>query len=150
MGPWICPRIHAEDDPTRCVDRRADATNPDGGGSPLSAGSVTALAVGGMMGAGLNASLGLAAETSGGLLPLAFVIAGIVAAFSVYSYAKLGWAYPSRGGAAVYLRDAFGEGLISRGLNVFQFAAYIIATALYAAGFAEYDGPLARSPRACR
>ncbi|MCO5300668.1 MAG: hypothetical protein M9886_11985 [Candidatus Nanopelagicales bacterium] len=36
------------------------------------------------------------------LPPLAFVIAGVVAALSVYSYAKLGSAYPSRGGAAVY------------------------------------------------
>ena len=53
------------------------------------------------MGAGLYTLLGLAASTSGGILPLAFVIAGVVAALSVYSYAKLGSAYPSRGGAAV-------------------------------------------------
>ena len=109
----------------------------------MSFGSVTALAVGGMMGAGLYTLLGLAASTSGGILPLAFVIAGVVAALSVYSYAKLGSAYPSRGGAAVYLRDAFGEGLVAGGLNVFQYAAYIIATALYAAGFAEYVAALA-------
>jgi amino acid transporter len=112
-------------------------------GATMSRGAVTALGVGGMMGAGLYTLLGLAAATSGGLLPLAFLIAGVVAAFSVYSYAKLGSAFPSRGGAAVHLREAFGEGLAAGGLNVFQYAAYIIATALYAAGFAEYVAALA-------
>jgi amino acid transporter len=109
----------------------------------MSVGAVTALGVGGMMGAGLYTLLGLAAQTSGGLLPLAFLVAGVVAGFSVYSYAKLGSALPSRGGAATYLRAAFGEGLVAGGLNVFQYAAYIIATALYAAGFAEYVAALA-------
>lgn len=35
------------------------------------------------------------------LLPLAFLLAGTAASFSVYSYARLGTAFPSRGGGAV-------------------------------------------------
>jgi amino acid transporter len=53
---------------------------------------------GGMMGAGLYTLLGLASYTAGVWLPLAFVVGGVVSVFSVYSYAKLGAKYPSRGG----------------------------------------------------
>ena len=113
------------------------------GGSTLSLGAVTALGIGGMMGAAPYMLLGLAAETSGGLLPLAFLVSGVVAGFSVYSYGKLGAAFPSRGGAAEYLRAGFGDSLVTGSLNVFQYAAYIIGTALYAAGFAEYVAALA-------
>ena len=58
--------------------------------------------------------------------------------FSVYSYAKLGAKYPSRGGAAQFLIRCFGDGVVAGGLNVFQFLGWIIAMALYCAGFAGY------------
>jgi len=97
-----------------------------------------AIGVGGMMGAGLYSLLGVATLTAGVWLPVAFLISGVVASFSVYSYAKLGANFPSRGGAAFFLTRSFGDGLISGGLNVFQFLGWIIVMALYAAGFAEY------------
>lgn len=97
-----------------------------------------ALGVGGMMGAGLYTLLGLAAVSAGSLLPLSFLVAGIAAAFSVYSYAKLGAALPSRGGAAHFIVREYGDGLVAGGVNVFQYFGYLVATALYAAGFAEY------------
>lgn len=97
----------------------------------------TAIGVGGMMGAGLYTLLGLAAETAGVWLPLSFLIGGIVAAFSVYSYSKLGMKYPDRGGAAKFLLKGFGDGLLAGGLNVFQYLSWIIAMALYAAGFSD-------------
>ncbi|WP_251717510.1 APC family permease [Lactobacillus agrestimuris] len=98
----------------------------------------TSIGVGGMMGAGLYTLLGLAAKTSGVWLPVSFLIGGIVAAFSVYSYSKLGMVFPSRGGAAQFLVKEFGDGLLAGGLNVFQYLGWIIAMALYATGFAEY------------
>lgn len=98
----------------------------------------TAIGVGGMMGAGLYTLLGLAAKSAGIWLPLSFLVGGIVAAFSVYSYAKLGMEYPDRGGAAKFLLNEFGDGLLAGGLNVFQYLGWIIAMALYATGFAEY------------
>lgn len=98
----------------------------------------TAIGVGGMMGAGLYTLLGLAAKSAGVWLPLAFLIGGIVAAFSVYSYSKLGMTYPDRGGAAKFLLKGFGDGLFAGGLNVFQYLGWIIAMALYATGFSEY------------
>ncbi len=98
----------------------------------------TAIGVGGMMGAGLYTLLGLASTTAGVWLPMAFLVGGAVSVFSVYSYAKLGARYPSRGGAAQFLIRCFGDGIVAGGLNVFQFLGWIIAMALYAAGFAEY------------
>lgn len=98
----------------------------------------TTIGVGGMMGAGLYTLLGLAANSAGVWLPVSFLIGGIVAAFSVYSYSKLGMKYPDRGGAAKFLLKEFGDGLLAGGMNVFQYIGWIIAMALYATGFAEY------------
>lgn len=98
----------------------------------------TAIGVGGMMGAGLYTLLGLAANSAGVWLPVSFLIGGIVAAFSVYSYSKLGMKYPDRGGAAKFLLKEFGDGLLAGGMNVFQYIGWIIAMALYATGFVEY------------
>ena len=98
----------------------------------------TAIGVGGMMGAGLYTLLGLSANSAGVWLPVSFLIGGIVAAFSVYSYSKLGMKYPDRGGAAKFLLKEFGDGLLAGGMNVFQYIGWIITMALYATGFAEY------------
>lgn len=100
--------------------------------------SATAIGVGGMMGAGLYTLLGLASTTAGVWLPAAFLVGGAVSVFSVYSYAKLGATFPSRGGAAQFLIRCFGDGVIAGGLNIFQFLGWIIAMALYCAGFAGY------------
>jgi amino acid transporter len=112
-------------------------TTKQSGGS-ITVASATAIGVGGMMGAGLYTLLGLASTTAGVWLPLAFLVGGAVSVFSVYSYAKLGARYPSRGGAAQFLIRCFGDGVIAGGLNVFQFLGWIIAMALYCAGFSGY------------
>ena len=72
------------------------ATTPTKASGSISLVSATAIGVGGMMGAGLYTLVGLAATTAGVWLPAAFIVAGLVASFSVYSYAKLGARYPSR------------------------------------------------------
>ncbi|WP_128113384.1 APC family permease [Polynucleobacter necessarius] len=61
---------------------------------------------------------------------------------SVYSYAKLGATFPSSGGATTFTVMSFGPGVIAGGLNNFQYIAYLIAAALYAAGFSEYTNTL--------
>jgi amino acid transporter len=119
------------------VPETAGPVGPKGSGSITVVGA-TAIGVGGMMGAGLYTLVGLASTTAGVWVPLAFLVGGAVTAFSVYSYAKLGARYPSRGGAAQFLIKCFGDGVIAGGLNVFQFLGWIIAMALYCAGFASY------------
>lgn len=103
----------------------------------------TALGVGGMMGAGLYSLLGLAGQHAGNQIPLAFLLGAAAAAFSIYSYAKLGAAYPGKGGPANFTVAGFGPGWLSGTLNVFQYLAYLVAAALYAAAFAEYANALA-------
>ena len=110
---------------------------PAGRGTISGAGA-TAIGVGAMMGAGLYTLVGLATQTTGVWLPVAFLIGGAVSFFSVYSYAHLGVRFPSRGGAAQFLVECFGDGLVSGGLNIFQFVGWAIAMALYAIGFAGY------------
>ena len=94
------------------------------------------------MGAGLFSLLGTASMHAGTHIPLAFLIGAIAASFSVYSYAKLGATFPSSGGAATFTVMSFGPGVIAGGLNNFQYIAYLIAAALYAAGFSEYTNTL--------
>lgn len=55
----------------------------------------------------------------------------------------MGTAFPSRGGGAHFLLACLGDTPVCAALNVFQYAAYLIATALYGAGFSEYVGVLA-------
>jgi len=98
----------------------------------------TAMGVGGMMGAGLYTLVGSATTATGVWLPVAFLVGGVVSFFSVYSYAKLGVRYPSRGGAAQFLVECFGDGIMAGGLNIFQFLGWMVAMALYASGFAGY------------
>ena len=94
------------------------------------------------MGAGLFSLLGTASAHAGSHIPLAFLLGAFAASFSVYSYAKLGATFPSSGGAATFTVMSFGPGVISGGLNIFQYIAYLIAAALYAAGFSEYANTL--------
>lgn len=94
------------------------------------------------MSAGLFSLLGTASAHAGTHIPLAFLLGAIAASFSVYSYAKLGATFPSSGGAATFTIMSFGPGIISGGLNIFQYIAYLIAAALYAAGFSEYANTL--------
>jgi amino acid transporter len=115
-----------------------ESATPAGPKGSITVASATAIGVGGMMGAGLYTLVGLASTTAGVWVPLAFLVGGAVTLFSVYSYAKLGARYPSSGGAAQFLIRCFGDGVIAGGLNVFQFLGWIIAMALYCAGFAGY------------
>ena len=110
-------------------------------GTVSTAGAI-AIGVGGMMGAGLYTLLGLAATIAGPWIPVAFIVGGAVAAFSVYSYSKLGAVYPSRGGAGEFLIRCFGDNTLSGSLNVFQFLGWVIAMALYAVGFGGYAAEL--------
>lgn len=72
--------------------------------------AVTSIGIGGMVGGGIFAVLGLAVILAGGGTPIAFALAGIVAILTAYSYAKLSVRYPSEGGTVTFLNQAFGTG----------------------------------------
>ncbi len=100
--------------------------------------SLLSIGIGGMVGGGLFAVLGLTALLAKGATPLAFLLAGLVALFTSYSYAKLSLTFPTQGGSVVFLNQAFGRGLFAGTLNVLLCLSYVIIIALYAVGFANY------------
>ena len=110
----------------------------DGGTGKLGFWAVVAIGVGGMVGGGIFAVLGLAVQLAHGGTPAAFALAGVVALLTTYSYAKLSVAYPSRGGTVTFLDRAFGAGLFTGSLNVLLWLSYVVMLSLYALAFGSY------------
>jgi amino acid transporter len=100
--------------------------------------SVVSVGVGGMVGGGIFAVLGVAVELAGGGTSLAFLVAGGVALITSYSYAKLSVRYPSQGGTVVFLDRAFGVDLFTGSVNTLLWLSYIVMLALYAYAFGGY------------
>jgi amino acid transporter len=95
--------------------------------------------VGGMIGAGIFSILGTACQIAGNAVYISFILAGVIALLSTYSYAKLGVKYPSLGGPVEFLVRGFGDGIFSGGISIVLWIGYIIALALYARAFAAYS-----------
>ena len=100
--------------------------------------SVLAIGIGGMVGGGIFAVLGLAVQLAHGATPIAFAIAGVVALLTTYSYAKLSVAFPSQGGTVTFIDRAFGSGLFAGSLNILLWLSYVIMLSLYAYAFGSY------------
>lgn len=100
--------------------------------------SVVSIGIGGMVGGGIFAVLGLAVHLAKGGTPVAFALAGSVALITSYSYARLSTAFPCQGGTVEFLNQAFGSGLIAGGLNILLWLSYNIMLALYAYAFGSY------------
>ncbi len=100
--------------------------------------AAVAIGVGGMVGGGIFAVLGLAVQLAHGGTPVAFALAGVVALLTAYSYAKLSVAYPSRGGTVTFLDRSFGAGMFTGSLNVLLWLSYVVMLSLYAFAFGSY------------
>ena len=96
------------------------------------------IGIGGMVGGGIFAVLGLAVTLSKGGTPLAFLLAGILALITSYSYVKLSKKYPDRGGTVKFINQGFGKTLFSGGINNLLWISYIIMLSLYASAFGSY------------
>ncbi len=99
---------------------------------------VVAIGVGGMVGGGIFAVLGLAVQLARGGTPLAFALAGGVALLTTYSYTKLSVAYPSQGGTVTFLNRVFASGMLTGSLNVLLWLSYVVMLSLYAFAFGSY------------
>ncbi|MFZ0482201.1 MAG: APC family permease [Desulfobacterales bacterium] len=100
--------------------------------------SVVSIGIGGMVGGGIFAVLGLAVQMAKGGVPLAFFISGLIAMLTAYAYVRLSVTYPSQGGTVEFLNQAFGSGIVTGGLNVLLWLSYIIMLSLYAYAFGSY------------
>jgi len=100
------------------------------------------IGIGGIIGGGIFATLGLAGAHARGATPLSFIVGGVVALLTAYSYVRLSLTYPGKGGTVTFLNRAFGGGRFAGGLNMLLVLSYVIIMALYASAFASYAGGL--------
>jgi amino acid transporter len=114
----------------------------DAGEGKIGFWKTAAIGVGGMVGGGIFAVLGLAVQLAGGGTPIAFGLSGLLALITCYAYTRLSVAYPSQGGTVEFLNQAFGPGTITGGLNVLLWLSYVVMLALYALAFGSYGASL--------
>ena len=95
-----------------------------------------------MVGGGIFAVLGLSVDLTHGGAPAAFLLAGIVALVTSYSYTRLSVSFPSQGGTVAFLDRAFGPGLLTGGMNILLWISYIVMLSLYAYAFGSYGATL--------
>lgn len=96
------------------------------------------IGIGGMVGGGIFAILGLAVSLAKGGTLIAFLIAGSLALLTSYSYTKLSLVYPDRGGTVKFINQGLGKNIFSGGLNNLLWISYIIMLGLYASAFGSY------------
>jgi amino acid transporter len=100
--------------------------------------STLSIGIGGMVGGGIFAMTGLSIEVTKAGAPLAFVIAGIVALLTSYSYLRLTLAYPGVGGTVDFLNRAFGGGILTGACCILLLLSYVVLVAVYAYAFGSY------------
>jgi amino acid transporter len=100
------------------------------------------IGVGGMVGGGIFAVLGLTIDLAKGAAPIAFMIAGFIALVTSYSYVKLSLKYPSEGGTIEFIVQAFGNGIFSSIINNLLLMSYVVMLSLYAYAFGHYGSAL--------
>lgn len=96
------------------------------------------IGIGGMVGGGIFAVLGLAVSLAKGGTPVAFLLAGLLALITSCSYVKLSQKYPDRGGTVKFINQGFGKTIFSGGINNLLWISYIIMLSLYASAFGSY------------
>lgn len=96
------------------------------------------IGIGGMVGGGIFAVLGLAVGLAKGGTPISFLIAGLIALLTSYSYVKLSLVYSDRGGTVRFINEGYGVGVFSGGVNNLLWVSYIIMLSLYASAFGSY------------
>ena len=107
-------------------------------GQRVSFWSAVAMGIGAMVGAGIFALLGAAGAIAGSAVWISFVIGGVIALLSGYSFGRLGARYPAAGGLVEYLVQAFGVGRFSGAMSVMMYLAALVAVSLVARTFGTY------------
>ena len=114
----------------------------------LSLWSVIALGIGSMVGAGIFALMGQATLMAGKNVYWSFILGGVAALLSGYTYAKLGSRYPGSGGIMDYFNEAFSHKTLSGALTLIYLGTLVITVALVAKSFGAYASRLFLPDRA--
>ncbi len=97
------------------------------------------MAVGGMVGGGIFAVLGVVVERAGQWAWLSFLVGGVIALATAYSYAELSARYGESGGAFLFLRKIHHEG-VAGSLSWVLIVGYVLTLSVYAFTFGHYVG----------
>lgn len=110
----------------------------------LSRAEVTAIGIGGMIGGGIFAVLGLAISLAGHAVALTLLGGGVIAGLTGLSYAHLGLAFRGDGGSFTYIEHGFAARAAAGIAGWLLVVGYIGTLALYAAAFGDYGAAMLR------
>jgi basic amino acid/polyamine antiporter, APA family len=99
---------------------------------------ITFYGLGTILGAGIYVLVGKVAGLAGMYAPVAFLVAGAVAALSAFSYAELASRMPLSGGEAVYVQQALGLPWLSTLVGFMIVLTGLVSAAAIVNGFAGY------------
>ena len=104
---------------------------------PMGVVSVSAIGIGAMVGAGIFALIGQAALVAGQKVWLSFLLGGVIALLSGYSFARLSTRYASRNGALGYFNAGFSKP-VAGAFSLIYVLTLLVAVAMVARAFGAY------------
>jgi len=90
------------------------------------------------IGAGIYVLIGEVAGSAGPYMPISFILASLLAACTVFSFAELSARFPVSAGEAVYLYEAFARRWLSVAVGLYVAFAGIVSSATISRGFVGY------------
>jgi amino acid transporter len=112
----------------------------------LRLGSLTYYGLGTILGAGVYVLIGKVAGYAGLYAPVAFLVAGLIAFFTAFSYAELAARYPHSAGAAVYVREGLGFEALSLFVGGLIVLVGVVTCASLLRGFVGYLDVFVQAP----
>jgi amino acid transporter len=103
----------------------------------LSFNATWSMAVGGMVGGGIFSVLGVIIGIAGQWAWLSFILAGLIALISAFSYSQLSIKYKKSGGAFTFLNEINHQGMAGS-LSWILIIGYILTISVYAFTFGHY------------
>ena len=107
---------------------------------------LTLYGIGTMLGAGIYALIGKVVANAGMLAPLAFLIAGALAALTAASFAELSSRYPKSAGEATYVGRAFHRPSLTLLVGILIMASGIVSSGVMIVAFVGYAEPFVAGP----
>jgi amino acid transporter len=112
------------------------------GAKKLNLAEVTAIGIGGMVGGGIFAVLGLAMAVSGHAVAITLAGDGVIALITGLCYARLGLAFRGDGGSFTYIEKAFSSPMVAGVAGWLLVVGYVGTLALYATALGDYGATL--------
>lgn len=108
---------------------------------------LTLYGLGTIVGAGIYVLVGKVAGSAGLFTPYAFLLAGIIAAFTAFSYAELSTRFPQASGAALYVHQGLRLQPLAQLVGWLVVLTGIVSAATLANGFVGYMQVFVDTPR---